>query len=838
MIGITRSEISLVLSCLFLCNYISFTAARTYQLNYEAIISPDHVVKHAGNPRNQNMEDGNVRSLPPTMAEDSIIAMGQKIFQFWIDVNYAKGKKIFSGEQLPMDFSCFPGASQTCHPPSTICVMSHTSKDFSFRIHLETYEAEGAWQDYFDDSQAAKDSFTKDDKNNYDSNDCPEVKVPVALRVDSTITTPGTHARDFLTQAIPVLNTSIEALMVPTPVWSINERISPIKMMKYLQNDHEEVSVSKESDSSASLIQNELPDMKNRQSVESVILSNPALVGRLPIYSTSSLNNYNKMKAKTSSSAVQLPKLNSIHTDIWQYHEAGMDSFTRALFFNSTLRAITNTAGSSHAEAFIHPAMISHEKPERVAVISDFPLPYIKELLKYEDIQKIDIVGADWDALDASRVYLPQMDDCSNIQDLPEKCLDSLIIEANKNQSLQNWLDLKISTIGRNEDESDDSSSDDSSSDDDSQETDLYDVVYLDVTVLNSEEWLSTKIHRKLRKILDSESVVVINTGFSPSMDRNYQTSASDNKLRDLFLTRVTKSASLEDGIGYGAAFVYDEELAHPLDSSFIMTFESDSDSYARFTRDSSTAIDLDIGLRFRKHLANMSPLVVYDGTTHRRYSRPTRSWEKWFCQMKNWSDTTICDFLQTKLFDKSLQGSKTTVKRDELKGRSLTASSLIKKGNFIIPEDIYNSIHIDEIQWDNLNQFVHDFPDAEMYSQLRDFFYAYGFESASLGRTGWSVSLASNNTFTNHACTPAEINVGSPNFHVGQENEDIMFSPALSRRPEMFSQFTVALRDIKEGEEIMMDYTHFREEGSDDIEFISFLQRVCTNGDGLVPID
>ena len=168
-------------------------------------------------------------------------------------------------------------------------------------------------------------------------------------------------------------------------------------------------------------------------------------------------------------------------------------------------------------------------------------------------------------------------------------------------------------------------------------------------------------------------------------------------------------------------------------------------------------------------------------------------------------------------------------------KGRSLHATTDIRKGQFILPHDAALSLRIDAQQWEALTKFVEDFPEAEMYAQLRDFIIAYGFESEPLGQSGWAVSIACNNTFTNHACGEAERNaIWVEDAFYDEDGDFAGFTPVVTRKSELVGILTVAAHDIKAGDEIMMDYGAFRTSANDG-DFHGFLNRMCVEGVGLV---
>jgi hypothetical protein len=213
------------------------------------------------------------------------------------------------------------------------------------------------------------------------------------------------------------------------------------------------------------------------------------------------------------------------------------------------------------------------------------------------------------------------------------------------------------------------------------------------------------------------------------------------------------------------------------------------------------------------------------------------RVWENWYCNAPPGKDVPICTTVLPDWFDASYHHFSTEVRDDPVKGRSLYAAEDIPKGHFVLSSDAGLSLHLDAYQWEALNKFIDDFPHAVMYQQLRDFILAYGYQTEILGQSGWDVSIASNNTFTNHACTSDEVSVGwAVRAFLDENGLDPGFSPPLMRRAHLFSVLTLATRNLKAGDEILTDYADFRSYA--DQEFLSFLDSICQEGIGLVPVE
>ena len=253
--------------------------------------------------------------------------------------------------------------------------------------------------------------------------------------------------------------------------------------------------------------------------------------------------------------------------------------------------------------------------------------------------------------------------------------------------------------------------------------------------------------------------------------------------------------------------------------------------------RRNAPAIDVDLVNRLRPEISKRGyPTIVYDGPTHLNYLMISRAWEHWYCQTIPGRNLPICETFLPKWFNSSYHFYSTEVKRDLQKGRSLIATEDIPNGHFVLPHDAALGIRIERDKWEALNKFVQDFPDAEMFRQFRDFVLAYGFESESLERSGWVVSIACNNSFTNHACTKEEETTTTlRDIHYSEDgDDDVAFSPPVNRRADLLGVLTMTSRDVKAGEELMMDYRCFRTDENDP-EFNDFLDSMCREGRGLV---
>jgi len=525
--------------------------------------------------------------------------------------------------------------------------------------------------------------------------------------------------------------------------------------------------------------------------------------------------------------------------EIWEYKDTTTSTESKVLYINSAIRYLSNKnaiipSSNAHAESFVHPALLNHPHPTRIALLSKMPLAYIQEVIKYTSIETIDIIGSlNEDMLNQVIDKMPELNDCSGFVGINERCMDITDIITLIDDDVDDWLN---ETINKEEEIQDQNGEDATKV---YAKYPKYDVIYIDAPSSSSLEelsWLSASFIEKITQLLDfnnKESMVVINSGYAPAFTSTSKLSA---ELRyDLLLKGSLKK---QREIDFEAVVIYEEELAQPFNTAFIILFHSLEDSYTGFFRDKNTAFDIDIIRNFRTLKKEKPPTVLYDGPTHDRYKRPSRIWERWFCLQYPWKDYYLCKTFYKQFFNKEYHHFKTEVHDHPIKNRALHAVDKIKEGHFINADDDSTALHIDSIQWEKLSKFVNDIPTATMYKELKNFILAYGYETEILGFTGWNVALTSNQTFTNHACTKEEKTASAFDkaFETDEDGYDasVLFNPAIQRRPSLFASLTVATRDLEEGEELMVDYNLFRDVVDEDYKL--FLEKICDTGVGLVP--
>ena len=309
---------------------------------------------------------------------------------------------------------------------------------------------------------------------------------------------------------------------------------------------------------------------------------------------------------------------------VWEYDTPKSEAegtHVLSIFINQVLRFTTETMSSIiHAEALVHPVMISHPGPSRVLLVSDFPFAIIDELQKYNAslLERIDVAYASPEVRDITSRYLlttnyssqtkipvifyydldhlpdlqgSDVDDFDEFRDIrvhdsndyidPNKnkhqqtrsiCYDEATVLANK-RSGNDWerhLICGQNTI--NKDLKDEVGNDDDHNNSCDSEDNLleYDVILMDVPSYFAMEWLSTSLQRKLMGLLDDEDgILAVSIGSPPDISDFFPTpfnshvSATINPIyyvsvRDSFLREASRHPK-NNGIGYKHIAVYDE---------------------------------------------------------------------------------------------------------------------------------------------------------------------------------------------------------------------------------------------------------------------------------------
>ena len=152
-------------------------------------------------------------------------------------------------------------------------------------------------------------------------------------------------------------------------------------------------------------------------SVKSMILSNHGIERKRRLFSS----NINATTAKSSTED---------KIKIWEYDFNKRGKFTstrRDLFLDSILQYDTSINSKLHVEPFVYSSMIAHPFARRVIILLASLLPMLREILKYKEVEHVEIVRANIASFNLMRIFMPELDDCSGyaLGNGNNSCLDN-----------------------------------------------------------------------------------------------------------------------------------------------------------------------------------------------------------------------------------------------------------------------------------------------------------------------------------------------------------------------------------------------------------------------------
>jgi spermidine synthase len=95
----------------------------------------------------------------------------------------------------------------------------------------------------------------------------------------------------------------------------------------------------------------------------------------------------------------------------------------RILMLDGTIQSNRNDEAAYH-EALVHPALFTHAKPKRVAIIGGGEAATLREVLKHNTIKEAVMIEIDEMIVNVSREHLPEWSDCSDLTGSASWCVE------------------------------------------------------------------------------------------------------------------------------------------------------------------------------------------------------------------------------------------------------------------------------------------------------------------------------------------------------------------------------------------------------------------------------
>lgn len=115
----------------------------------------------------------------------------------------------------------------------------------------------------------------------------------------------------------------------------------------------------------------------------------------------------------------------------------------RVLFLDGVIQS-TLVGDAPYHESIVHPAMITHPNPKRVAIIGGGEGATLREVLKHRTVEEASMIEIDEGVVDLSRQHLPEWQDCTSIshhQGSADWCFDDTRVNAQFKDAMTYFID-------------------------------------------------------------------------------------------------------------------------------------------------------------------------------------------------------------------------------------------------------------------------------------------------------------------------------------------------------------------------------------------------------------
>jgi spermidine synthase len=344
---------------------------------------------------------------------------------------------------------------------------------------------------------------------------------------------------------------------------------------------------------------------------------------------------------------------------------------------------------ASYHESIVHPVMITHPNPKRVAIVGGDKGATLREVLKHKTVESTAMFGTTSDFVELAREYLLEWSDCSDITDSSKCCFDDERAEAKFDDVVEYFVETFYndnSTRYQREDE--------------------YDIIIMDTLDPNDGVFVQS-----IYNGLSHSGILVIQVNAVP-------------------LINVTEK--LEE-VGFESIHVY-EERHYITPSSFLVAFK-DYETRADWYRNEAE-VEIHIQKRVKRSKSGNPLLRYFDGPTMMGYQTPPKAFEHIYCLHQDIPDD--CS-LQNELYAKhrriipvtDLEVRNSTV--GEHAGRGIFALNAVEAGSLFDPSENMKSFHVLPSTWAVIEAMSEV---SEELGGVETFIDGYGYDSVLLVRS------------------------------------------------------------------------------------------------------
>jgi len=500
----------------------------------------------------------------------------------------------------------------------------------------------------------------------------------------------------------------------------------------------------------------------------------------------------------------------------------------RVVFLDGTTQSTRNHLEAYH-EALVHAPMLTHANPKKVSIIGGGEGATLREVLKYRNLEKVDMIEIDEKMVYASKKYLPEWSDCSDIVGSTKWCGDDPRAHLYFEDGLA-WFIDRYSESGRLSKDLGD---------------DKYDVIIMDALDPQDEIPFAEKLYTdptfisSLYNALSEDGIIAFQLGYT----------AFGSGAPDIF-GPSRRRAILMDMLqlnGFETFHIYEDGHCGFLDPwSFLVVSKTYEEHNLQWFMNPAE-MQIQIHDRILETNSGKPNLKYFDGATMKGYQIPHKAFEVTFCRKIPVPHWCTLEHKQIENVPKSdLEVKFSTV--GDVSGRGVFTKVDIKKSMKIAGEVESQPV----IFPPSATSMIVDFEDEDIEEMEKVYNYmdGYGWQVDTWGDDSYYVD-AGYLTFTNHGCN-GTYNVAAVeknkaiteqnakesdrgNLHSDpsfQESNWLTYNPARDRQLHRINaKIETALVDIKAGDELLTDYLDFSEWDS-WFPDVQDLKRICDGKD------
>jgi len=496
--------------------------------------------------------------------------------------------------------------------------------------------------------------------------------------------------------------------------------------------------------------------------------------------------------------------LKSLDTENETYESANPELFRpdKLLYLGGVMQSTLYGEASYH-ESIVHPPLITHNDPKRVAIVGGGEGATLREVLKHRSVKSAVMIEIDGEVVELSKEYLKEWSDCSDIQgSTVEWCLEDERVEARYEDALA-YFKTKYGqfTTGI-------------------AEQDRLDVIIMDALDPNDVPEIAEELYQSdnfigsLYRSLTEHGILSVQLGETP-----WFASAPDEV--GAFSNRAIMIQKMQQ-VGFKSIHIYEESHSGFLSPwSTLLAFKH-YDSRANWYR-SAAEIELELQKRILPTKSGRRPLRNYDGATHFSYQVPSKPFETIDCRAMD--GTYKCgNYGGFSPININVPTSDLEVRQD---GGVLTKTDIAKHSWIGLDEQVKSFVTrpstwsvLDSTRREKTRSIVNYLKvfgvcDIFLVSGSQSF-YSHGSLLRSYSQSIHSLFLRQGQT---HCSAIARIlqlmSSDAESFNFGDwtsqtDKKSTIYSPVIDRHiRQLLKASKMTLEDITEGEEIVMRSSH-----------------------------